>query len=127
MKNNLNLGPLEQNVMNCMWDKKKASVRDVHDCIKDENDTAYTTVMTIMSRLAEKGFLKREMEGNQYIYKPAKRKANFMKRTLATMASHLMSNFGEEAVLTFIDELDKQGLSEEKKKELIDKLQNESN
>lgn len=126
MKNNIVLGPLEQDVMNCMWELKTASVRDIHDCLKDKKDIAYTTVMTIMSRLTEKGYLKRGMVGNQYIYKPSKRKASFVKNTLSTMAKSLMSNFGEEALLTFVDGLDKQGLSEEKKKELIAKLQDEN-
>lgn len=127
MKINTVLGPLEQDIMNCMWDQKTASVRDIHNCLSKQKDIAYTTVMTIMSRLTEKGFLKRGLVGNQYIYKPAKRRTSFMKNTISTMAKSIMNNFGEEALLTFIDEIDKQGLSEEKKKELIAKLQDENN
>lgn len=127
MKNNTVLGPLEQDIMNCMWEQKTASVRDIHSCLSAKKEIAYTTVMTIMSRLTEKGYLKRGLVGNQYIYKPAKRQASFMKKTLSVMAKSIMNNFGDEALLTFIDELDKQGLSEEKKKELIAKLQNENN
>jgi predicted transcriptional regulator len=126
MKNKM-LGPLEQNVMECVWNCKRTTVREVHSCLKKDRKIAYTTVMTIMSRLTEKGYLKRGMVGNRYIYIPSKKRASFIKKTLSTMAKNLMNNFGEEAILTFIDELDKQGLSEEKKKELIAKLQNENN
>ena len=116
------LGPLEQAVMNCVWNSKKATVREVHSCLKNEKKIAYTTVMTIMSRLAEKKYLSRELVGNTHVYSAGVSKANTLKKTLARMADYILNNFGEEAIVSFVEELDKKGLSEQKRKELISKL-----
>src|SRR5680860_1755722 len=49
------LGDLEAEIMECMWDLGSASVRRVHECLQEDRNIAYTTVMTVMTRLAEKG------------------------------------------------------------------------
>lgn len=125
MNNKFILGPLEQAVMDCVWDKKKSSVRDVYSCLKSERKIAYTTVMTVMSRLAEKGYLTREMDGNTYLYTPKIARKKTLKKTVSMLVDYLFDNFGEEAIASFVDELDKKGLAEEKKKELISKLRDE--
>ena len=62
------MGELEEEIMECIWDRGPASVRDVHRCLLDKRDIAYTTVMTVMSRLAEKGLLIRHPRGRAFIY-----------------------------------------------------------
>src|SRR5690349_7256712 len=50
------LGDLEADVMEAIWALGQATVHDVHQRLADANrELAYTTVMTVMSRLAEKG------------------------------------------------------------------------
>lgn len=65
------LGELEAQVMGVVWDKGEATVQDVKDALAPERELAYTTVMTVMSRLTEKGLLIRHKEGRAYVYKPA--------------------------------------------------------
>ena len=62
------LGELEEEVMECVWALGPLSVREVHRCLLAKKDIAYTTVMTVMSRLADKGLLTREAEGRAFIY-----------------------------------------------------------
>ncbi|MFH1833949.1 MAG: BlaI/MecI/CopY family transcriptional regulator [bacterium] len=62
------MGELEEEIMECVWERGPASVRDVHRCLLAKRDIAYTTVMTVMSRLAEKGLLVRHPEGRAFIY-----------------------------------------------------------
>src|SRR3989344_473817 len=69
-----NLGPLEQEIMGCLWKEKNVSVSDVHKCLQKKRKIAYTTIMTIMTRLTEKGFLTRKMKGKAYVYSPKKTK-----------------------------------------------------
>jgi predicted transcriptional regulator len=64
------LGDLEADVMNVVWQKREATVQDVKDALEPNRKLAYTTVMTVMSRLAEKGMLNRRKEGRAYIYTP---------------------------------------------------------
>jgi predicted transcriptional regulator len=51
-----------------MWREGQATVKQVHREIVDWRDLAYTTVMTTMERLTEKGVLTREKVGLVYIY-----------------------------------------------------------
>ncbi len=66
-----NLGDLEADVMSVVWEKGKATVQEVQEALEPRRALAYTTVMTVMSRLAEKGILNRDKEGRAYIYRPA--------------------------------------------------------
>lgn len=64
-------GDLEQAVMDVLWASPTAmSVRDVQAALAKERDLAYTTVMTVMDRLAKKGQLARELEGRAWMYRP---------------------------------------------------------
>ena len=63
--------------MECIWEMGSASVRDMHECLLGRRDIAYTTVMTVMSRLAEKGMLARRQDGRAYIYTPVQTRDAF--------------------------------------------------
>lgn len=60
------LGPLEQEVLSIVSKQGKSSVRQV--LRKMDRDLAYTTVMTTLSRLHDKGFLKRQASDRSYLY-----------------------------------------------------------
>ena len=65
------LGDLERAVMDVLWDRSApATVREVVDAL-DGRDLAYTTVMTVLDRLAGKGMVERERVGRAWIYRPA--------------------------------------------------------
>jgi predicted transcriptional regulator len=65
------LGDLEADVMSVVWEMGKATVQDVQAALEPRRALAYTTVMTVMSRLAEKGLLARTKEGRAYVYTAA--------------------------------------------------------
>jgi predicted transcriptional regulator len=65
------LGELEADVLNVCWEKEQATVHDVRDALQPRRDLAYTTVMTVMTRLVDKGLLRRHKEGRAYVYAPA--------------------------------------------------------
>src|SRR5712672_881287 len=62
------LGPLEQRMLDGLWAKGNATVRELieHGC----EDLAYTTVMTTLDRLFKKGLLTRSEEGRAFRYAP---------------------------------------------------------
>lgn len=62
----LGFGELELSVLKIVRKLGKATVRDVYKSLGSEG--GYTTIMTVMSRMAEKGELMREKKGKQYIY-----------------------------------------------------------
>jgi predicted transcriptional regulator len=59
-------------VLHHVWQLKSATVGDVLDRIQRERPIAYTTVMTVMRNLADKGYLAFEKDGNTYVYTPKK-------------------------------------------------------
>jgi predicted transcriptional regulator len=95
------LGPLEAEVMQVMWAADgRMSVRAVLDRLNDGRDSplAYTTVMTVMARLAEKDILRRQLDGRGYVYESAVADA------AAIAVRSVVRDFGEAAVAQFVDE-----------------------
>ncbi|WP_037069850.1 BlaI/MecI/CopY family transcriptional regulator [Pseudonocardia acaciae] len=65
------LGELERVVMDRLWDAgRPLLVREVADALADRS-LAYTTVLTVLDRLARKGFARRERDGRAWRYAPA--------------------------------------------------------
>jgi predicted transcriptional regulator len=62
------LGPLEQRLLDALWAKGSATVRELVE--NGYEDLAYTTVMTTLDRLYKKNVLMREEEGRAYRYTP---------------------------------------------------------
>ena len=65
------LGETEMEVLHHVWDLGEATVSDVRERILEDRDVAYTTIMTVMKKLAEKGYLDYRKEGRSYVYQPA--------------------------------------------------------
>ena len=61
----LSLGPLESELLNIIWDSKRLSATDIHDRILTDPDRelAYGSVMTVLRRLEQKGWINCEKEG----------------------------------------------------------------
>jgi len=66
------LGDLERLVMEQLWAADSAlTVREVHDRLAGTRELAYTTVMTVLDRLAKKQLTERERDGKAWRYKAA--------------------------------------------------------
>jgi len=66
----LELSPLELNCMSMLWPAGEATVRDIREALAPTRPRAYTTIMTIMDRLAHKGVVERRKVGKAYVYRP---------------------------------------------------------
>jgi predicted transcriptional regulator len=66
----LDLAPLELDCLNMLWPMGEGTVREIRDALAPRRPRAYTTIMTIMDRLARKGIVDRRKTGRAYIYKP---------------------------------------------------------
>ena len=58
--------------MKVVWRKGTATVRDVYEALREERTIAYTTVMTMMRILDDKGYLDKELVERAHVYKPTK-------------------------------------------------------
>ncbi len=66
----LDLAPLELDCMNTLWPIGEATVREIRERLAERRPRAYTTIMTIMDRLARKGVVERHKVGRAYSYRP---------------------------------------------------------
>jgi BlaI family penicillinase repressor len=66
----LDLAPLELDCMNMLWPMGEGTVREIRDALASRRPRAYTTIMTIMDRLARKGVVERRKIGRAYTYRP---------------------------------------------------------
>jgi predicted transcriptional regulator len=95
------LGPLEAEVMRILWKAGgPLTVRALLERINQGRDPelAYTTVMTVMSRLVEKGVLARTREGRGYAYEPV------VGDQAELAVRNVMREFGDSALAHFVDE-----------------------
>ena len=66
------LTPQELAIMKVVWRLEKATVREVADALNEQRQVAYTTVMTMMRILEEKGYLRKTMTERAHVYRPVK-------------------------------------------------------
>ena len=112
------LGELEAPIMRLMWERGPASVREILDALNDggRRHLAYTTVMTVMSRLAEKGLLSRERKGKMHVYRPTATRDGFLRDAAARRVQELVARFGDFAMAQFLAEVT--DLSPERRRQL---------
>ena len=63
------LSRAELEVMKVLWERKRATVKEVQE-VRADKEWGYTTVMTLLVRIYDKGYLKRGKEGMAYVYEP---------------------------------------------------------
>ena len=103
------LGPQELQIMKVVWDRGRVTVRDVYEALRARRQVAYTTVMTTMTILDQKGFLKRTPgKDRAFVYEPARSRQTvmramvneFLDRMFGGSASPLMLHLIEDKHLT---------------------------
>jgi predicted transcriptional regulator len=66
------LTPQELAIMKVVWSLDQATVRQVYETLREQRPIAYTTVMTMMRILEEKGYLKKALVDRAHVFKPSK-------------------------------------------------------
>lgn len=102
------LGELELAVMQIVWEQQPVSVATVLSQLNSgERTWAYTTIMTIMSRLAAKGWLVTEKQGRALIYRAAQTREEAEAKMAGEIVRSLLADFGDVAIAQFVRELDR--------------------
>ncbi len=103
------LGELERDIAEWAWQQPPAelTVRQAYEDIglKRKPPLAYTTVMTVMSHLVDKGVFMRRHEGKTHYYKVAQGRAEFRAASAARQVERLVENFGDLALAQFAEQL----------------------
>ena len=102
------LGPLEAEIMDVVWDTGEVTVRDVHKELRTSRPLAYTTVMTTLGRLADKGLVKRIEDQPAHHYVPLVSREQYARSTVKSVVDWLVQHFPDPAVSYFIDRVEKE-------------------
>lgn len=106
------LHELEAEVMENVWDQDgEVSVRDVMEAVNAgaPKPRAYTTYMTIMSRLHSKGLLERRREGRTDLYTPAYTRGEYADLRARVGVDALVEQYGDAALSHFARQMSELG------------------
>jgi len=106
-------GELQMEVMRALWRRGRASsVDEVRDDLPQRHRGAYTTVQTVLNRLAERGLLVRQRQGKAIFYAPKLSEAEYyslsVRQTLATASEDVRRT----ALAQLVGEMPPEELSE---------------
>lgn len=98
--------------MSIVWRLGEAKVEDVRQAQPAGRRSAYTTLQTVMTRLAERGVLDRERRGNAFVYRARYDEADFLSRTIADRLADASPDARRAALVTLVGDLDAGELDE---------------
>jgi predicted transcriptional regulator len=89
----------ELEILQVLWDKEKATVREVHDELSKTKDSGYTTTLKLLQIMFEKGLVTRDDSNKTHIYQPAVSKQKTQKQLLDKMINTLFAGSSTQLVL----------------------------
>jgi len=89
----------ELEILQVLWDRDLASVREVHEELAKSKDVGYTTTLKLMQIMHEKGLVKRDDSFKTHIYQAAVGKERTQKHLLGKMINSLFGGSPTELVL----------------------------
>jgi predicted transcriptional regulator len=97
------LHELESEVMDELWSRGAASVRDVLGALnsRTSTDRAYTTVLTVMQRLHAKGLLRRTRDGRRDLYVPVLTREEYARARVSAEVGAVVDEYGDVALAHF--------------------------
>ena len=79
----------ETEVLRLVWESQQATVQQVYDALPPNRRVTYVTIATLLRRLEEKGYLKHRVHGKAFIYAPAAKKEDVIRRTISDLVERL--------------------------------------
>ena len=107
----------ELDVMSVLWERGSGTVAEVRDAIAD--DLAYTTVLTVLQTLEEKGHVRHEQEGRAYRYYPTVEAEEAGRSALRRIREKIFQGSAEHLLAQFVSDRE---LSEEELRRLRSRL-----
>jgi len=110
----LSLGPLETEILNIVWELSSATVKDVHERILADPDRelAYTSVTTVLRRLARKGWLACDRSERTFQWRPLVSRQEARALEAYEQLQRFLAVGNPDIVLAFADSLDQVSLEQ---------------
>ena len=84
--------------MEVVWDRGSATARDVQEALFDKHGYAHTTIITVLTRLQDKGVVNGVKDGRSYRFTPAVERAEAVSRSLGKVADQYFEGSARELV-----------------------------
>lgn len=97
--------------MSTLWRLGSGTVEQVRQGLPGRYRGAYTTIQTVLNRLAERGLLAREREGRGIVYRPKLTEAEYLSRTIRRTLAGASTDARQAALADLIGGLDKDELT----------------
>lgn len=99
------LTPHELELMKIVWSHAAGvTVRDVYEELRTQRQIAYTTVMTSMKTLEQKGYLKTAQQDRAHVYKPVEPKQKVIKAMVRDFVDRVFNGSGRPLVLHLLED-----------------------
>ncbi|MDE0436572.1 MAG: BlaI/MecI/CopY family transcriptional regulator [Bryobacterales bacterium] len=95
--------PLELEALKVLWALGSGTVADVRDALEPQRELAYTTVLTLLDRLAGKGAVRREKLGRGYVYHPALSREAALESALERLAKDFFQG-SQDLLLAYLQD-----------------------
>ena len=89
----------ELEILQVLWDKENATVREVHEILLLSKDAGYTTTLKLMQIMHEKGLVSRDDSSKTHIYQPAVSREKTQKHFVGKMINNLFSGSPAQLVM----------------------------
>ena len=89
----------ELEILQVLWQRNSATVRDVHEDLMQTKDVGYTTTLKLMQIMFEKGLVTRDDSSKTHIYQPAVSRERTQKHLVGKMIDTLFSGSSAQLVI----------------------------
>ena len=105
-------GELQIQIMTVLWRTGEGTVEQVRGGLPPRYRGAYTTVQTVLNRLADRGMLRRRKEGKGFVYRPAVSEADYVARSIERTLAGASSQARQAALAQLLGGIDSGELSD---------------
>jgi len=105
-KRSTTLTEQELEIMKVVWERESVTVRDVYEVLLKRRKVAYTTVMTMMKILEQKGHLKKSQDERAFLYRPARPKRQVIRDMVQEFLNRVFNGSAEPLLVHLVEEHD---------------------
>ncbi len=114
----------ELEILQVLWDKSEATVREVHEVLEKSKDIGYTTTLKTMQIMTDKGMLSRDKSSRTHIYIPLVSREQTQQQFLGKMVHGLFKGSTSRLVIGALDNEEISGEEIEKIRDYLKQFEN---
>jgi predicted transcriptional regulator len=115
----------ELEILQVLWEKQRATVREVHEILAASKDVGYTTTLKLMQIMFEKGLVRRDESSKTHIYEPLASREKTQKQLVSRMIDTLFQGSPAQLVMQALGQHKTSAGELEEIQRLLDNLKNQ--